>query len=436
MAAGAYVVLRRCSAGCSPSPSCRRASSRSATPKGSGTTSTGISGISACRSPPPRSSGWCSSSLIDRLRARWLPLITHPRTGRWTRYALAAATALYAFYGYILRPRILTGHAGSLSSYIGAPTPAGHNANLVRLGWYWSPLGVLLIALGATLLIGRDLNRLTGGLLAFALVHTVIFVNETYTDDRYIYALRHYVPVVMPIFALFAAYAVWNGGPILIGALRGWPTPSPSRNGRGARSETRLFLGHRRLTRVPPPVSGGGHGGGLPLTRALGLLAAAALVLFFVATRAGTWTVQRYAGVEGQLNQIAQQFPANSLLLFSGERDQPHLLATPLQFIYGRSAFVISTNNPRGDLIEAWLNRESATHPVYVLMGNDGGKLFLPACAPGAAAAVRPRLHRHAARFRIAPTAEAAQRARRTPCATPSIASNRRAPIRRSAPRR
>jgi hypothetical protein len=118
--------------------------------------------------------------------------------------------------------------------------------------------------------------------------------------------------------------------------------------------------------------------GGLSLSRAPGLIAAAALVLFFVATRAGTWTVQRYAGVEGQLNQIAQQFPANSLLLFSGERDQPHLLATPLQFIYGRSAFVISTNNPRGDLIEAWLNRESATHPVYVLMGNDGGKLFLP----------------------------------------------------------
>ena len=157
---------------------------------------------------------------IDRLRARWLPLIAHPRTGRWMRYALAAVTALYAFYGYILRPRILTGHAGSLSSYIGAPTPAGHNANLVRLGWYWSPLGVLLIALGATLLIGRDLNRLTGGLLAFALVHTVIFVNETYTDDRYIYALRHYVPVVMPVFALFAAYAIWNGGPVLTGAVQ------------------------------------------------------------------------------------------------------------------------------------------------------------------------------------------------------------------------
>ncbi|HEY8291549.1 MAG TPA: hypothetical protein VIG44_03630, partial [Thermomicrobiales bacterium] len=271
--------------------------------------------------------------LIDRLRARWLPLVTDPRTGRWARYALAAGTALYALYGYILRPHILLGHVGTLSSYIGAPTPAGHDANLVRLGWYWSPLGILLIALGATLLIGRNLNRLTGGLLAFALVHTVVFVNETYTSDGYIYALRHYVPIVMPIFAVFAAYAVWN---------------------------------------LPKPLAS------FPITRALGPAAAALLVVFFVATRAGTWTVQRYSGAEAQLRQIADQFPANSVLLFSGDRDQPHLLATPFQFIYGRTSFVISTNNPRGDLLEAWLNRESAMHPVYILMGNDGGKLFFP----------------------------------------------------------
>ncbi len=170
--------------------------------------------------------GMIALVVIDRLRARWLPLLRHPRTGRYVRYALAAGTALYAVYGYILRPHILTGSAGSLSSYIGAPTPAGHDANLVRLGWYWSPLGILLITLGATLLIGRHLNRLTGGLLAFALVHTAIFVNETYTDERYIYALRHYVPIVMPIFALFAAYAVWNAVPHPL-------TPSPSTLNRG-----------------------------------------------------------------------------------------------------------------------------------------------------------------------------------------------------------
>ncbi|MGI8687567.1 MAG: hypothetical protein ACR2M3_03215, partial [Thermomicrobiales bacterium] len=312
--------------------------------------------------------------VIDRLRAHWLPIVQHPRTGRWTRYALAAGTALYAIYGYILRPHILTGHAGTLSSYIGAPTPPGHDANLVRLGWYWSPLGILLIALGATLLIGRNLNRLTGGLLAFALVHTVVFVNETYTMDNYIYALRHYIPVVMPIFALFAAYAVWN--------LPNPLAPFPKRKGeRGEKADvgSRIARSKRQPhSAASPLLLGRGLGGRFPLSRTLGLAAAALLVLFFVATRAGTWTVRRYSGVEAQMGQIAAQFPANSLLLFSGDRDQPHLLATPFQFIYGRTSFVISTNNPRGDLLEAWLNRESATHPVYILMGNDGGKLFFP----------------------------------------------------------
>ncbi|MDQ6603617.1 MAG: hypothetical protein M3Z19_12915, partial [Chloroflexota bacterium] len=297
--------------------------------------------------------------LTDRLRARWLPIVKHPRAGRWVRYALAAGTALYAIYGYILRPHILIGHAGTLASYIGAPTPSGHDANLVRLGWYWSPLGILLIAIGATLLIGRNLNRLTGGLLAFALVHTVVFVNETYTTDNYIYALRHYVPVVMPVFALFAAYAVWQGWWTIVDGGNALKRMLSERErwGKGASRAVAFTAG---------------------ATQVLGLAAAALLVLFCVATRAGTWTVRRYAGVDAQLGQIAAQFPENSVLLFSGDRDQPHLLATPLQFIYGRTAFVISTNNPRGDLLEAWLNRESATHPVYILMGNDGGKLFFP----------------------------------------------------------
>ncbi|MCA1668156.1 MAG: hypothetical protein LC793_12330 [Thermomicrobia bacterium] len=298
--------------------------------------------------------------LLDRLRVRWLPLVKHPRTGRWTRYALATGTALYAIYGYILRPHILFGHLGTLSSYIGAPTPPGHDANLVRLGWYWSPLGILLIALGATLLIGCNLNRLTGGLLAFALVHTLIFVNETYTTDNYIYALRHYVPVVMPIFALFAAYAVWNLP----------KAPFPRREGGDGASG--------RSASGSPSRYGRGLGARFPLPRVIGLAATALLVLFFGATRAGTWTVQRYSGVEAQMRQIATQFPENSILLFSGDRDQPHLLATPFQFIYGRTSFVISTNNPRGDLLETWLNRARATHPIYILMGNDGGKLFFP----------------------------------------------------------
>ncbi len=306
--------------------------------------------------------------VADRLRARWLPLIEKPQVGKIVRMALAVATAAYAVYGYILRPGILTGARGSLASYIGAPTPAGNAANLVRLGWYWSPLGVLLIAIGATLLIGRDLNRLTGGLLAVTLIHTVIFVNETYTDDKYIYALRHYVPVVLPAFSLFAAYAVWNG-----------PNPRPlPPGGRGGDSLWMAWRSRKNggTEMKSPPLPPWGRGRGLG--RVLGIAAACLLVLFFVATRAVTWTVRRYAGMEGQLAHLAAQFPENSLLLFSGDRDEPHLLATPLQFIYGRAAFVVSTNNPRGDLIENWLLRERATHPVYVLMGNDGGKLFLP----------------------------------------------------------
>jgi len=292
--------------------------------------------------------------IVERGRAWWLPLVTAPRTQVVARIALVVAVLGYAAYAYIIRPGILIGgHGGSLaalaalSAYIGAPTPPGNAANLVRLGWYWSPLGILLVTGGAALIVATRFNRRTAGLLAFTLVHVAIFVNASYTKEFYIYALRRDVPVILPAFALFAAYAVWEGGPALVGVAR-------------------------RLWRQLPDLRLEQAG------RVVGSLTAVALVLFFVATRAGTWTVNRFAGSEGQIAALAAKFPANSLLLFTGDRDQPHLLATPLTYVYGRSAFVISTENPRGDLIEAWLLRESATRPVYVLMGDNGGKLFPP----------------------------------------------------------
>jgi len=291
--------------------------------------------------------------VVDRLRARWLPLVIAPRTHTIARAVCVVAVLGYAMYTYLVRPGILTGRRGSLAAYIGAPTPTGNAANLVRLGWYWSPLGILLVTIGAVLIVATCFNRRVVGLLAVALVHTAIFVDASYAKESYLYALRRDVPVILPAFALFAAYAVWQGGPVLASVVR-------------------------RVWRQVPVVRLESIGRVGQAGRVIGSVAAVALVLFYVATRAGTWTVQRFAGVEDEMSALAAKFPANSLLLFTGDRDQPHILAAPLTYVYGRSAFVISTENPRSDLLEAWLLRESATRPVYVLMGDNGGKLFPP----------------------------------------------------------
>ncbi len=284
--------------------------------------------------------------VIRLMRRWWLPLLLRPAVHRSGRYAVAAATALYLVWGYIVRPHIVLGGAGDWTAYIGAPTPPGNAANLVRLGWYWSPLGIALASIGAVLLIGQRLDRRSGGVLAFALVHAVIFVDATYTREYYLYALRRDLPIIVPVCAIFAAYAVCESGAAL--------APIVARFGAG------FMRAARRI------VNGGG------------VLAALALVVFLVATGGGAWTIRRYAGAEAQIGSIAASFPPNSLLLFVGDRDQPHLLATPLTYIYDRAAFVVSTDYPRGDLLETWLLRESATRPVYILMGDTGGKLFLP----------------------------------------------------------
>lgn len=293
--------------------------------------------------------------VLNRLRSRWLPLVTTPRTARVARWCLVIAVIAYAGYAYLLRPGILMGAAegGSFASYIGAPTPPGPAANLVRLGWYWSPLGILLAVVGVALIVARRLDRRTGALLAVALVHAAIYIEQSYTQERYLYALRRDLPVLVPAFALFAAYAVVAVPESLSRLVAQWKT----RN-------VHLHFAQRLSDSATQRLFSG--------------TLAACLVLFFVATSVGTWTVRRFDGAEGQLAAIAARFPTNSLLLFTGDRDQPHLLATPLAYVYGRSAFVISTENPRGDLIETWLLRESQSRPVYVLMGDNGGKLFPP----------------------------------------------------------
>ncbi len=70
------------------------------------------------------------------------------------------------------------------------------------------------------LIVATRFNRRTAGLLAVALVHMAIFVDASYTKEFYIYALRRDMPVILPAFALFAAYAVWQGGPALVGVVR------------------------------------------------------------------------------------------------------------------------------------------------------------------------------------------------------------------------
>ena len=229
---------------------------------------------------------------------------------------------------------------------------ANSQANLVRVGWYISPLGVALGLLGLALLW----RRLTPGawlFLAVALTAGVVFVRLTYgtSDQHYIYILRRYVPQVYPALALGTALS-------LVALAR-----------RSAGASWRAVAVGRRW-----------------LAAALG----AGLVLFLVITGRPIFAHTEYGGALDQIEQIAARFEPGDVLLLRGgapiyseARDLPDVLATPLTYAYGLNAITVKSREPGryaeplARYVREW---QAQGRRVFMLIGPSGA-LPLPGLA-------------------------------------------------------
>ena len=276
------------------------------------------------------------------IRARWLPLVVAPRGLRLARRLGALGALAVVGWLYLIRPGIIRpGNLGALYGYIGAPVPDGPASALVTLGWYLSPLGMILAGLGLALLLLRDVEERAAALLCLAAPFALLYLTGSYTQQGYIYSLRRFMPIVLPTLAILSAYAALHLGPTLAVALR-----------------------RPRLMR--------------PLG-AVGLAAAAALVLFLGYTNARLIAHREYAGVLDETAALATRFGPDDILLFSGPRDETPKLATPLEYLFGRESWTITTNTPDGKKLDDWITaQEAAGRRVHVLMSAGGGKLFLP----------------------------------------------------------
>lgn len=279
---------------------------------------------------------------LRQVRARWLPLVTNRRLLRVTRWVGAAGVALVGAWLYLIRPGIIGGGTpGALAGYIGAPVPPGTASALVPLGWYLSPLGMVLAFAGLAFLLLHDFEERAASILCVVAPFAALYLTGTYTAGGYIYALRRFVPLIVPVAAILTAYILLRAGPAIAGAL-----------------------GRARL--------------GRPL-QALGLGVAGLLVLFLGYTNARLVTHREYEDVLNQTRALADRFGPNDILLFSGPRDETPKLATPLNYLFGRESWVITTNSPRGELLDEWIaQQEAAGRHVHLLMSAGGGKLFLP----------------------------------------------------------
>ena len=229
-------------------------------------------------------------------------------------------------------------------------------ANLVRVGWYLSPLGMLLAIVGAALWWRRGLNGASWLFLVASIASTFFFARLSYgtSDLTYIYILRRYIPLSYPALSLAMAYAA-------VAITRRPTTDDRPRKISGASIWRNIA------------------GGRWPVVVAAGL--ALAQLAFFIATSRQIYRHAEYAGALDQLEALAGQFAPGDVLIFRGEgRDTPDLVATPLQYAFGLNTFAVRSDNPGkyaaqlADYVRRW---QAQGRQVYLVLGANGG-LALP----------------------------------------------------------
>ena len=315
-----------------------------------------------------------------RIRAAeaWL---LRPRVYGRVLWAVALLVLGYLLYGYIVRPGLFSPstiistvqHPARLTEYIGAPieriasavqaAEAGtikSNAvsavvaqtNLVRLGWYFLPLGMLLAFVGVAAMLRRNLTPALGLFITIALAASIFFVDQSYTTPNFIYSARRFVPITVPAFSVFIAYALFSWLPA-----------------------TWIWLSRR----LPASVGGSSRGDIRRNVGAwVGLFLAVVMVAFFVVTGRTIIAHGEYAGALADVRVVAAQLDPTDIAVFCCTRDEDGKIAAPLTYIFGRQSFTINGDRPNNTSLAALFAQwEREGHHVKLILGTNGGK-FAP----------------------------------------------------------
>jgi 4-amino-4-deoxy-L-arabinose transferase-like glycosyltransferase len=243
---------------------------------------------------------------------------------RWLLLIAAVGLVLLALYAYFLLP-IQADPTRQFFYWYGQHTiPNVEPYNLVRLGWYLSPLGVALGVLGMALIVREQLTERTWMLVGLGVFFSGLYLYRTFNNPHHIYVMRRYVPAVIPTFALGIAYIL-----------------------------SRLFA-WRRVGRV----------------LAIGL-ALAQFGLLLYADRVVVRQVDYRGGLE-QYRAFARTIPPDAIVMFND--NQPvgtaGIVGTPLAYLDGRTVIDLQEDRINRDrldaLVQGWL---TSGRPVMVVDG-------------------------------------------------------------------
>lgn len=219
-----------------------------------------------------------------------LPLLWQQRL----RGIAIAAIVSWAAYGWFVRPYINNIVLWD-DPYSATKIPLLNHENWVRLGWYLTAVGVWLGIIGICWLLWRYHHSVIV-LVGVGLFFSIVYLTNSRANPHQIYVMRRYIPIVLPLFILAAAYGLFE--------LARWKRPFST-------------------------------------------ILATALALIWISglgwAARGFISQVDYAGLSAQLDTLNKQFSPHSVLVFNdqapvGMADQ---LGTPLKFLYGHDILIL-----------------------------------------------------------------------------------------------
>ena len=249
---------------------------------------------------------WFWRDTLDRLLVRYEPVL---------KWGVILAVLLLAAYAWFIRPN--GDLIFSTNRFSGTEVGNYNHENLLRLGWYLSPVGILSAVLGACLMVWH-FHRRHWGLLVVGLIFSLLYLYNIRNNQHQIYAMRRYVPVVLPFFIASATYLF-------------------------------VSMAHSRY-------------------RFVSFLVAAVWLYGIVWSARGFVSQVDYVDLPAQLGEAAEQFESPAVVLFS----QPDtvgvgdFLGTPLYFLHGHETFVWRGDTEDGAATDAVIQRwQTKGYHVY-----------------------------------------------------------------------
>jgi len=132
------------------------------------------------------------------------------RRARFAKYARASIIVVMivaAGYTYFIRPYREAPQA-VVNWYDASNVVITNHENLVRIGWYVTPLGLAVALGGLCAMCWRERSVAIRLFVAIGLLSTVVYVANILNNPHQIYAMRRYVPVVIPAIVVWGAYGL------------------------------------------------------------------------------------------------------------------------------------------------------------------------------------------------------------------------------------